>query len=82
MKTPTGKKHSQQTTMVNAFTSVTGIMAAWCESCHGWFVQCPDCNQNWCGGDCGCGFGTLLDNKQAQLETVLTDAKEKKNEES
>ena len=71
MKTPTGKQHSQQTTMVNAFTSVTGIMAAWCESCNGWFVQCPECSQNWCGGDCGCGFSTMLDKKQAQLGVIL-----------
>ena len=70
-KTPTGELHSRQTAKVNAFTRVTGIMAAWCESCNGWFVQCPECSQNWCGGYCECGYNTMLDKKQAQLDEVL-----------
>lgn len=61
----------QQKTMVDAFTSVTGIYASHCESCNIWVVHCPECNHNWCGGSCGCGYDRLLDSKQAQLDEIL-----------
>jgi hypothetical protein len=61
----------QQKIMADAFTSVTGIYASWCESCKIWQVHCPECNHNWCGGGCGCGYNMLLDNKQAQLDKIL-----------
>lgn len=57
--------------MVDSFTSVTGIYASFCDSCNIWQVHCPECNQNWCGSGCGCGYKTLLERKQEQLEELL-----------
>lgn len=60
-----------QKIMVDAFTGVTGIYASFCKSCNIWQVHCPECYSNWCGGSCGCGYDTLLNNKQAQLDEIL-----------
>jgi hypothetical protein len=61
----------QQKVMVDAFTSVTGIYASWCKSCKIWQVHCPECNHNWCGGGCFCGYNILLNRKQQQLDQML-----------
>jgi len=62
----------QQKITADAFTSATGIYSSWCESCKMWIVHCPECNHNWCGGSCGCGYDTLLNNKQNQLCKMLS----------
>ena len=60
----------KQKIMVDAFTNVTGVYASFCESCNIWQVHCPECNQNWCGGHCGCSPAFLVI-KQAQLDKIL-----------
>tara|TARA_Y100000385_G_scaffold205224_1_gene212608 strand:- start:57 stop:275 length:219 start_codon:yes stop_codon:yes gene_type:complete len=68
----------KQKVMANAFTSITGIYASYCESCKFWIVHCPECNHNWCGGCCECGYTDLLNKKQAQLDEMLSTLEEKK----
>lgn len=63
--------------IADAFTSITGIYTSWCESCEMWIVHCPECNHNWCGGHCGCGYDMLLNKKQAQLDEMLLTLEEK-----
>lgn len=61
----------QQKIMADAFTSVTGIYASYCEGCKIWIVHCPQCMKNWCGGGCDCGFNMVLNKKQQQLDEML-----------
>lgn len=60
--------------LVDKFTEINGIYASFCELCGIWTVHCPECTSNWCGGGCTCGFATLLDHKQAQLDRILEAA--------
>jgi hypothetical protein len=57
--------------IADAFTSITFIYTSYCESCEMWIVHCPECNHNWCGGGCDCGYNMLLNRKQAQLDQML-----------
>ena len=61
----------EQKIIVDNFTARTGIHASFCQSCDIWIVHCPECNHNWCGGSCGCGFDVLLDKQQAKLDEML-----------
>lgn len=65
------KRKLVQKVAVDAFVTITGIYVSYCEGCSIWQVHCPDCNHNWCGGGCDCGYNTLLDRSQEKLEKVL-----------
>jgi len=60
-----------QRAIADKFTADTGVYTSYCNSCDMWIVHCPECNHNWCGGSCGCGYDVLLNRKQAQLDQML-----------
>lgn len=62
----------EQRAIADKFTADTGIYTSYCELCKVWIVHCPECQANWCGGHCGCGYDVLLNNKQAQLDEMLS----------
>jgi len=57
---------------IDDFVKETGIYASYCNSCEVWQVHCPECNRNWCGSGCDCGYSILLDRKQSQLDEILS----------
>ena len=61
--------------IVDKFTSDVGIMVTWCEACKVWTVHCPECNNNHCGGWCGCGYVMMLNRQQDKLIELLEEAK-------
>lgn len=63
----------EQKAKADKFTADTGIYTSYCKSCEMWIVHCPECQANWCGGHCGCGYDMLLNRKQGQLDVILTD---------
>lgn len=68
----------EQKTIVDNFTARTGIHATFCKSCDIWQVHCPECNRNWCGGYCDCGYNTLLDKQQTKLDEMLSARRHKR----
>ena len=60
--------------IVFQFCQDRGIMVTYCESCCDWTVHCPDCNHNFCGSGCDCGYNTYMSRQQSKLIELLKEA--------
>jgi hypothetical protein len=60
--------------IVSQFCQDRGIMVTYCEHCCDWTVHCPDCNDNFCGGGCDCGYNAYMSRQQDKLIELLEEA--------
>jgi len=56
---------------VNHFSNRTGAYVSFCKGCDIWTVHCPECQTNFCGGGCDCGYETVQQKWQDKLDILV-----------
>ena len=61
----------KQNCLVKEWCGQTGAYASFCEGCEIWTVHCPECQTNFCGGGCKCGYEIVQQKWQDQLNVLV-----------